>query len=102
MPEYEFERPEGQVILHFMPMAEAPSIGSTVLIDGEPCTRIVSQIQRPIVETTSFTSHQLARYHPDAPNLDAKGRPVFDSKTDVDEFCAKTQDSPGGGYNWDE
>lgn len=101
MPEYDFEGPNGEHLIRYYAMGEAPSIGQTVEIDGVPCMRVLSPLQMRVTADRRFVSHSLPRNHPDAPNLDEKGRPYFTSKREVKEFCAKTQDGPGGGFDYD-
>ena len=99
MPEYSFERPNGEQVTLFYHMSEAPEAGSVVDIDGEPCVRTFSRVQTMCKPEVAFVSHQLARHHPDAPGTDDKGRPVFTNKQEIQSFCDKTNDNenPEGG-----
>ncbi len=42
MPLYEFEKPDGSRVEAFYAMSDAPRIGAQVVIDGQPCRRVVS------------------------------------------------------------
>lgn len=45
MPEYPFRTPAGEVIHRVFAMKDAPSIGDTVEINGQPCVRLASDCQ---------------------------------------------------------
>lgn len=102
MPEYTFEDERGKRVVVVLPMAEAPSIGETLTVEGRTLTRIIDAGSLPVggaQRDVYFTSYQVPRspfYQDAAPRIDSKGRPQFASKREVTEFCAKT------GYVWNE
>lgn len=90
MPEYPFRKPDGSTITAVYPMRDAPSIGSTVEINGEPCVRLASdflvngnslQTQFPIVD----------RSLPPIPECkqNGKGYNVIESAKQMDTICKK-------------
>lgn len=94
MPEYPFRKPDGTTITRVMSMAEAPSIGDTLTIDGEPCVRIASDF-RPQGEAPCrafpYESHSLPdtiAKNGDA-TLSARGRVIVRDKQHRANICAK-------------
>jgi len=96
MVEYEFATESGQVVTIMYPMGQAPSIGETTMHEGETVTRIASgscKIQDKFV--VPFASQSQCRNHKDWHKFDKEGRPLFESRSEVREFCART------GTIWD-
>lgn len=94
MPLYAFKDEKGREREEYFPMAEAPSLGETITrANGERWTRIPacgSILGRRLV---AFTSNQIPRRvakYVGWKNVDEEGRPRFDSRAQIREFCAKS------------
>ncbi len=105
MPEYEFIRANGDVVQKFFSMADAPEIGATVEIDGEPARRLPPRLAGASVKNYEHVSYSIPRNCVHAPRLDDKGRAVFQSKRELKETIAKMNADPSWGgrqYHWDD
>jgi len=93
MPTYEFLTEGGRVIEAFYPMADAPSIGKTVRIDGQKATRIIraSRLYGFARKDQEFMSVQVHPKHPAIKKRDARGRAVFASNREAERFCERSR-----------
>ena len=80
MPEYPFQLPDGQIIHRVYSMKDAPSIGTVIDIDGQPCKRIASDCiidGDPLSKRYPHVSYTLPR------SIDAKDAPQRDRRGHV-------------------
>lgn len=104
MPLYEFQLESGEVVEEFFHMSDAPEIGSYVVLethDMQTGRRIVTAgSTQAQVKDYFHVAHSLHRDNPHRPLLnedgskryprcDNAGRPVFESKREIDEFKAR-------------
>lgn len=108
MPLYSCRAADGTVEEFWFSMNEAPPIGKRFRRDRKTYTRIpdYGSVSAAPVKDRHFASRQLCRYDRDhAANggkFDATGRPVFTSKRQVKEYCARTQgEHDSGGYDYE-
>lgn len=95
MPEYEFLRlSDDEIVTQFLPMSEAPEIGSTVMIGDQECRRLASSGTRGQVREYAHRSLSLPRGCKHAKNFDSAGRCVFNSKRELNETLAKANADP--------
>lgn len=97
MPLYLFEREDGSHVEAYYTMANAPSIGSVVEIDGESATRLASchlpqpEAQRKF-ERYPYESNALPIYtRPNGMELEfgSTGKPIILSKQHESEYAAR-------------
>lgn len=100
-PLYEFELEDGSVVEEFFAMADAPENGKYVVLeDGRTARRVPSGGQQNVVKDYFHVAHSLHRDNPDRPlrnedgsrrypRCDNHGRPVFESKREIQEFKAR-------------
>lgn len=80
MPTYEFQTKDGQKLEAFMPISQAPPIGSWRTIKGKRAKRVVSQVSpeaRPDIKP--YTSYSIPKNYPGCP-VDSKGFSVVTSR----------------------
>lgn len=117
MPLYEMQDVEsGSVDEIYFPMAEAPEIGSQVLVGERPMVRIVraASVQASVHKDTHIEALSLPRmqrtrtgwaapsdcpWYPKGQKCNARGAPVFDSITKRDEFLAHSEGRYGYGLD---
>lgn len=86
---FEDTKTKQRVELEF-PIGTAPKYGSVIKLGKRRLKRMLDMPAVPTIGMSyRFRADSLPRYHPDAPRLDSKGRPVFLSKHEVKEFVAK-------------
>ena len=94
MPLYEFQDVEtGQCSEVYLPMAQAPEIGSETVISGRKLRRLVSHIEPAAKKTVEFRSVQLPNNWPYARRHDENGRPYFSSRREVEESVQRSKDT---------
>lgn len=76
-----------------MPMAEAPSIGSLVVIDGVELRRIPSVIQQTAMPSEAFEAISRPDWWPYAPRHTESGRPIFHNRREAKDAAAFARDS---------
>ena len=95
MPIYEFETSTGEVLEQFFPMADAPRVGTEVVIEGVPCVRIFERQHVQCAERhTPFESHSIcpkAAKRLGHKEFGATGSPIFRSHKQAHEFAAKSE-----------
>lgn len=100
--EYEYRSDDGDVVTRTLPMSEAPPLGHTIRRNGKRYRRVPSLFRAAPKPELNFSSNQLPRKDPDAPRLDSKNRPHFQSWKEIREYCAKKEGAveydPEGGY----
>ena len=103
MPIYVFRTESGDLLEEWFHVEHAPVAGRWTEIDGQKAQRIYTVPQVVAHKDVHFVSQSLERNHPDAPAVNEKGQPVFESRKQVEEFCAKTKtNDPNGGLEWGE
>lgn len=106
MPEYEFEAKDGERTSVFLPMSQAPKMGSKIRRDGKTFVRIPSVLAAPRVsENVHVVNYQLPAWSPLASAYDTDGsltgvpgRCLTTSMRDVDNICAKSEGKYKNGY----
>tara|TARA_Y100000310_G_C20386317_1_gene670597 strand:+ start:298 stop:594 length:297 start_codon:yes stop_codon:yes gene_type:complete len=92
MPLYNFKTAgTGELAELFFSMRAAPSIGSTVTVDGQEFVRLPSSPQLKVAQDIHFEASSLPRWDKNADSHDAVGKPRFGSKKAVDEYLAKSE-----------
>ncbi len=90
--------------------SEAPRIGDEFVEDGIRMQRVPSIPMPPRVKKYEFVGYSLpnrkhaaAQGRTMAPRYDSRGRPVFESRREVQEYAARVNDNPNEGYKleWD-
>lgn len=89
MPEYEFRTADGRIVTEFLPMSEAPEIGSWRTVGGVRAQRIAS-VPRQTDRRYEHVAHSLPPWDPRAPRHDEEGQPVFVSRKEIDEYAARS------------
>lgn len=104
MPIYEFVNEDGVIEEHYLPMSEAPNLGAKVVIEDRLLKRIASRPRMNVKEYRVTAPSQPAldadgnlpkgcvpapRYDRD-PSSPTYGFAQFQSKKEIDEFCAKS------------
>lgn len=82
MPEYDFRAPDGSIRTAVFAMKDAPSIGSTVEIDGVPCVRLPSDSQlntNPLSKRYPVESRVLPRNIPGC-KKSPRGLPIIQNR----------------------
>lgn len=97
MPTYQFEAPDGRIVEQDFPFGKAPSIGETLLIDGVPCTRVVSSYSSVPQRTVEpFVGIQMRPWEPGAkryitdPKHPLFGQPVFANRSEAEAFADRS------------
>jgi hypothetical protein len=98
MPLYDFQTESGEIIEAHFAMVNAPSIGETIEIDGQPATRLVSKHHAQVHGIEPFVSRTLPKNDPRAPRHDKEGRAMFATQREVTEYLAKTE----GQFGYDK
>ena len=106
MPEYEFESKDGERVSVFLPISQAPKMGSRIKRDGKTFVRIPSLLARPrVAEDVHVVNYQLPAWSPLASAYDkdgsltgVPGRCLTTSMRDVDNICAKSEGKYKNGY----
>lgn len=91
---YEFvDTQTGEGVEIVFPMGECPGIGDKILHDGREVERVFSMpagIKVLGLQTFKpFASESMREWHPDAPRHDDRGRAVFQTRAEQDEFINK-------------
>lgn len=88
---YSFTNPQGETVELQYSMKDVPSIGETVLVDGEVMTRVCSEFVIDDAHNRNqfpYLSNSLPRNLAGA-KCDAKGRPIITSKKNEREIMAR-------------
>lgn len=93
---YEFsDEQTGEAVELWMPMSEAPRIGSVIEHEGRKLRREISSVLGFKREEICFASHQLPKgdiHHKRAGGaFDDKNRPVFTNRKQAQEYAARTE-----------
>ncbi len=93
MPIYEFVNEDKELVEAFYPMADAPSIGSIVRIDGKRAVRIVRPSRMHVNGSAfkEFESYTINPRHPAIKKRGRFGRAVFGSQRELDRFCERSE-----------
>lgn len=85
MPEYLFRKPDGTTTTRVYTMAEAPAIGDTVAIGGEPCVRLPST-GVDVARLPGFTPFESITLPKNIPWLKkgTRGRPQIRTRQELD------------------
>jgi|GEM_PF-3404230 len=109
MAEYVYRSKDGEEVSRFLSMSQAPPIGARLIRAGKTYRRVVALGPGPaIVRSPSHVSYSLPRkwQWPSMPHdkFDDRGRAVFESRRDIDEFQSKVKDRSGyeSGYAYNE
>lgn len=90
MPEYPFRTPDGTITHRLYAMKDAPSIGDTVTIDGQPCVRVASDClvnSDPVSKRYPVESVSLPRNIPECKRRSPRGRPIIENAAHHKRIC---------------
>jgi len=106
MPLYDFVDADGEPLELYLPMAEAPELGSTTEIDGREVTRVVTPPRTAVRPDRHFVAWSQPTLNADgtlppdvvpAPRYDrdpssvSYGHAQFSSRREVDEYVARCE-----------
>ena len=98
---YEYQSDAGDWLEVEFPMRDAPPIGHVLVKDGVKFTRRPSVPSTRIAPKTTIISYTTDPNDPDAPHQvdmgDGMKLTAFDSKREIDEWCAKRNHKQQGG-----
>ncbi len=101
MPTYSFRADDDEVIDEYFPMSERPDYGQAIKRNGKVYRRIV-ELSGAFKREFEHVSHQIPRWHPDAPyhvqSGKDRGKCAFKTERECEEFSAK---NPRFSYNKD-
>lgn len=104
MPSYLYRAEDGSELHVFARMADAPPIGHKLKSGGKRYTRVLGMGEGVAAKRTvePFASESLPLWAPGAKRYDKQGRPVFRSRSEAQDFCKKSNDTPGfkRDYHW--
>lgn len=92
----------GEPVEVSMSMADAPSIGDVIDHEGRRLVRLPSRPEAIVRGFEPFSTPQMPRWDAAAKRHDARGRPLFATRKERDEYCAKTQDRARMAYHAEE
>lgn len=110
MPIYEFKNEQGVIEEHWFEYADAPPIGSTVVIDDRAMVRLPPRPQISVSRDRRFVAWSQPQCNPDGtvpegvvpasrydmdPKSDSYRQPLFDGKREVERYVGEVRKAGG-------